>query len=97
MWEVDLIVRRGRVSAKGQRSPKMREDLTCVWIAGVCSLRAGIRSMNNVGVGVGNIRDKDIGNGPLKAGRVRGTYPIGTESLMDQRMHNNESSRQSLD
>lgn len=53
--------------------------------------------MNNVGVGVGNIRDKDIGNGPLKAGRVRGTYPIGTESLMDQRMHNNESSRQSLD
>jgi hypothetical protein len=56
-------------------------------MAGVCSLRAGMRSINNVGDGVGNVRDKDIGNGPRKDGRVRGTYPIGTESLRAQHMH----------
>lgn len=73
--------------SEGPNIAKDKGDITCVWMAGVCSLRAGIRSINNVGDGVGNVRDKDMGNGPRKDGRVRGTYPMGTESLRAQRMH----------
>lgn len=43
------------------------EKLTCVWIGGVCSLRAGTISTNNV---EGRVGDK---SGPRNGGRVRGT------------------------
>ena len=63
---------------------KGNENVTCVWMCGILSLRVGTKSENNVAVGEGDIRDGDIGNGPREGGRVRGTYPIGTESLRVQ-------------
>ena len=60
---------------------KGNENVTFVWMGGARPFREGTILVNNVAVGEGNIRNGDIGNGPREGGCVRGTYPIGTESL----------------
>ncbi len=66
---------------------KKNGNVTYVWIGMVSSLRVETMSTKEVRGCAGDIGVDNIGNGPGKDGRVRGTYLIGTTNLYIAPIH----------